>query len=128
MLFEVVSVAGMLSLSTHCSPIRISIANKETMTITVKVKNTTDKPLMASVDFEVPKDLAFDGTGVSNKKNIKIGEIPPGAIKDAPFEVFATHRASQNDYTARIVGYVHYRDYNNVLEKTMLNATVRVLE
>ncbi len=121
-------MAGMISLSTHCSPIRISLANKETMMVTVKVKNTSEKPQMVSVDFEIPKELAFDSTGVSNKRNTKIGEIAPGAIKEASFEVYATHRASQNDYTSRVTGFVHFRDYNNVLEKTMLNATIRVLE
>jgi len=121
-------MAGMLSLSTHCNPIRISIATKETMTVTVKVKNTSDKPQMASVDFEIPKDLSFDSTGVSNKRNAKIGEIAPGQVKEASFEVYATHRASQNDYKARVTGFVHYRDYNNVLEKTMLDTTIRVLE
>ncbi len=121
-------MAGMIALSTHCSPIRISIANKETMTVTVKVKNMSDKPQMVSVDFEIPKDLSFDSTGVSNRKNEKIGEIAPGEVKDASFEVFATHRASENDYTARVTGYVHFRDYNNVLEKTILSATIRVLE
>jgi hypothetical protein len=121
-------VAGMIALSTHCSPIRISLASKETMTVAIRAKNMSEKPVLASVDLELPKDLAFDSTGVHNKRNARLGDIAPGETKEASFEVFATHRASQNDYGALVTGFVHYRDYNNVLEKSTLKATIRVLE
>ncbi|MFH1471071.1 MAG: hypothetical protein ABIF01_04945 [Candidatus Micrarchaeota archaeon] len=121
-------MTGMLSLSTHCNPIRISIAGKETMTVTIKAKNLSDKPQLVSVDFEIPNDLSFDSTGVSNKRNAKVGEIAPGQSKEASFEVFATHRASQNEYKARVTGFAHYRNYESVLEKATLEATIRVLE
>jgi uncharacterized membrane protein len=119
---------AVLSIGTRCNPIRISLSAKDTMTFVVKVKNTSDAPQMASVDFELPKELGFDTTGVSNKKNAKLGEIAPGESKETTFEVYATHRASEKDYTARITAFAHYRDYNNVIEKATLNATIRVLE
>ncbi len=115
-------------LSTHCSPIRMSLAAKETMTVAVRVKNVSEKPQMVSVDFEIPKDLGFDMTGVSQRKNARLGDVAPGETKEAVFEVHATHRATEKDYPARVTGFVHFRDYNNVIDKAILNATIRVLE
>jgi uncharacterized membrane protein len=115
-------------LSTHCNPIRMSVSAKDTMTVTVKVKNVSEKPQMASVDLEIPKELGFDMTGVSQKKNAKLGDIAPGETKEAEFEVHTTHRAMENDYKALIMGYVHYRDYSNVIEKVPHSLTIRVLD
>jgi hypothetical protein len=106
----------------------MSLAAKETMTVTVRVKNVSEKPQMVSVDFEIPKDLGFDMTGVSQKKNARLSDIAPGETKEAAFEIHATHRASEKDYGALATGFVHYRDYNNVIEKVPLRATIRVLE
>jgi hypothetical protein len=117
-----------LAISTHCNPIRISLAAKDKMYITVMVKNSSEKPQLVSVDFEIPSELGFDTMGVANKKNARLGEISPGESKQTEFEVFATHRAQERDYTARITAFSHYRDYNNVLEKTVLATTIRVLE
>jgi uncharacterized membrane protein len=118
----------MLSLSTRCNPIRISLVQKDTMTVTATVKNRSENPQLVSIDFELPGDLGFDEMGVSKSKSARLGEIPPGESAEAIFEVHPTHRARENEYSGRITAFAHYRDYDNVVEKTTLNYTIRVVE
>ena len=98
------------------------------MTVTVTARNNSDKPQLVSVDFELPGDLGFEDIGVSKAKSVRLGEMGPGASGEAVFEVHPTHRARENEYLGKITAFVHYRDYNNVVEKAALNLTIRVIE
>lgn len=119
---------AMLSVSTKCSPIRISLSDKDVMTLTISVKNNSDEPRMASIDLDLPKDLSVDETGLTANKNAKLGEIMPGTSEEVSFDIRATHRASPKDYEALLTIFVHYRNYGSVLEKMRARTAIRVVE
>lgn len=118
----------MLSLSTRCNPIRISLMGKDIIMLTLTVKNISEEPRLVSVDMEVPPELSLDETGILNKKSTRLGELMPGVSGEVRFDIRATHRASPKEYSARMTAFVNYRNYNSVLEKVSTTAAIRVIE
>ncbi|MFH1448726.1 MAG: hypothetical protein ABIG39_07730 [Candidatus Micrarchaeota archaeon] len=121
-------MSGILSLSTHCSPIRISLSGKDIMTLAATIKNASGEPRIVSVDLVLPSELGVDDVGVNTNKNIRLGEIPPGESREASFGIYATHRTNPAEYEAHLTAFAHYRNYDSVLEKVSLKTTIRVVE
>ena len=83
---------GMILLGTKCSPIRISISNKDVMSVYVTVKNSSDSSRLISLEMRLPGELGMDPSGISHSKSARLGEIPPGESKEVRFDVHPTHK------------------------------------
>jgi hypothetical protein len=92
------------ALNTSLTPYRLNANKKESITVTIRVKNLTKDPLLTSVDMEVPTALSFDEMGMVRRKSFRLGSIEPGKEKEF-----------KGEYTVAITATAHFRDYEHVV-------------
>jgi uncharacterized membrane protein len=98
--------------------------------LVVTVENASGNSLLTSLKIILPEGLGFDATGirgVSDKKDVRLGELSPGSSKSTTLRVFVNRKATAGEHDIGISVSGHYRDYEHVQCEEKSNATLRVV-
>jgi uncharacterized membrane protein len=111
-------------ITTEFSPYRLRSNTRSSASLSVRVKNLTNEPVMASIVVEVPDKLSLDETGFTKQKEVRIGMLGANEEKNSNVDVFGNTSTDKGEYTIGVTAFVHYRDYAHVLnaakKRTML--------
>jgi uncharacterized membrane protein len=114
-----------LKLSFH--PLRIAKNRGDSVRLTVKVLNRSSEPLLTSIVVRVPKKLGLDPTCLSDTREIRLGELPPGETRELGIDVFGCTKTDEGSYGVDITAFAHYRNYAYVLNSEKASASLRAV-
>ena len=115
------------SISYWIHPLRMKAHSSDYALLKVIVKNTQQTEALTSVVVLVPKGLGFDGSGLSQKKETRLGSLAPGEEKTIPLKVWANQRSQPGKYTVKMFVLSHYRDYSHTLNQVRHEFSVRLV-
>jgi hypothetical protein len=115
------------SISSSLTPYRLHANRKDSVTMTVRVKNLTRDNLMTSVELEVPGALSFDDIGLVKRKGFRLGSLAPDEEKEFSTNVNGSVKTDKGEYTMSIVATAHYMDYDHVVNKVTTSHAIGVV-
>ena len=116
-------------ISHKFSSLRMKAHKDSKMGMTVKVKNTSGKKHLVSVDVELPKGhkLGLDVTSGQKHHEEKLGEIAAGATKSFSMNIHGGRMTAPGEIPIKITAYAHYLNYNKVLEQESKTIKLRII-
>jgi uncharacterized membrane protein len=115
------------SITYWIHPLRMKAHSCDYAALEVTVKNSQSSEALTSVVVLVPKGLGFDGSGLSQKKEVRLGMLAPGEEKMIPLKLWANQRSQPGKYTVKIFVLSHYRDYSHTLNQVRHTFSVRLV-
>lgn len=115
------------SMKLKFHPYRLNANKMESVLLFVELKNLKEEVLLTSVIIELPKNLGFDQTALSNAREIRIGEMKPGEEKSVKVEVWGNPRTDSGDYSLKVTAICHYRNYGYLLNAEKKEVVLRVV-
>ncbi len=103
------------TVSTELFPYKLKARKSNSAILTVKVKNITKEILLTSVVAEVPSQLGFDEMNLSKQRELRVGELQPGELKEIKIPLYGGMKSDAGEYTLTLTTIAHYRDYGHVL-------------
>lgn len=120
-------VKGVYSLDYNFHPFRMNANKNESIRLNMKIKNESQKELLTSVIVRLPEGLGFDNSGISKAKELRMGELEPGEIRDVKVDIFGNYRTSPGNYNLILECVSNYRTYGYEMEKIKKNVLLRVV-
>ena len=114
-------------LSTVWIPYTLYANRNGSCTLSVKLKNVTEEPLLTSIVVELPQSLGFDKTGMTKQREVRIGEMGAGEEKEVGVEVFGGLKSDSGEYTVMLTAIAHYRDYGHVINAVKKRTSLKVV-
>ena len=114
-------------LTTEFVPYRLKSREKNNCTLNIKVKNLMNEAVLSSVVIELPKQLSFDSMGMSQQKEVKIGNMAPNEEKYNSIEIHGGVGTDKGSYTITLTAFVHYRDYAHIINEMRKRVILEVL-
>jgi uncharacterized membrane protein len=108
-------------------PYRLNANKMESVLMIIELKNLKEEVLLTSVIVQLPKNLGFDQTALSNAREIRLGEIKPGEEKVIKVELWGNPRTDAGDYTIDVTAICHYRNYGYMLNAEKKEITLRAV-
>ena len=100
-------------------PMRVLEKSGSSVDIIFDVYNNTDKEVLLSFDFKLPKKalIGFDPTATKKETTVKLKKIPPFEKTSFYITIYTTSQTPAYDYP--ILYYINYHvdDYSKVLER-----------
>lgn len=115
------------SISYWIHPLRLKAHSSDYASLEVTVKNTQQIEALTSVVVMLPKGLGFEGSGLSQKKEVRMGPMQPGEEKKVPLKLWATQRSQPGVYLVKVFVLSHYRDYSHTLNQIRHEFSVRLV-
>ena len=118
-LFNSVSAESQLpySVSYWIHPLRLKAHSGDYASLEVTVKNTQRIEALTSIVIMIPKGLGFEGSGLSQNKEMRVGPMLPGEEKKVSLKLWATQRSQPGNYPVKIFVLSHYRDYSHTINQ-----------
>ena len=114
-------------LATELVPYKLYAKRKSSSTLKIRLRNLTNEVLLTSVAAELPKPLAFEATGLTKQREVRIGDLAPNEEKEVQFEVFTTPGSDPGDYTLSLTAMAHYRDYGRIINAVRKRVMIGVV-
>jgi uncharacterized membrane protein len=114
-----------MKLSFH--PYRLNANKMESVMLIIELKNLKEEVLLTSVVVQLPKNLGFDQTALSNAREIRLGELRPGEEKVVKVEVWGNPRTDAGEYPVDVTAICHYRNYGYMLNAEKKNVVLRAV-
>lgn len=108
-------------------PYRLNANKMESVMLIIELKNLKEEVLLTSVIVQLPKNLGFDQTALSNAREIRLGEIKSGEEKVVKVEVWGNPRTDPGDYSIDITAVCHYRNYGYLLNAEKKEVVLRAV-
>ena len=108
-------------------PFRLSANRNDSVTMRIQLTNISKEPLLTSVIVKIPKKLGLDQTGLSQVREIRLGELPPGEEKTLTVEIFSSTKTDSAEYPIEVTAISHYRNYAYVLNSERKRGSLRVV-
>ena len=115
------------SLKCELHPYRVEAHKQSAIDLDIQITNEFDRELLSSVTVRVPKPLGFDKTGLSNEREIRLGQLAPGETRRVSTTIWSTQRAAPNEYPIEVFATSHYRDYSYVLNQARKTLSLRAV-
>lgn len=115
------------SMKLKFHPYRLNANKMESVLLFVELKNLKEEVLLTSVIIELPKNLGFDQTALSNAREIRIGEMKSGEEKVVKVEVWGNPRTDPEEYTLKVTAICHYRNYGYLLNAEKKEIVLRAV-
>lgn len=112
---------------TEWFPYKLYANKKSSSSLSVKIKNNSKESQLTSVELELPNKLSFDGMGISRKREIKLGDLPPDSEKEIKFDVINSLDADKGEYSLILTVSSHYRDYDHFLNTVKKTIVIEVV-
>ncbi len=116
----------MLTIKTVLLPFRMSLSNKQPVSLRAEITNNSDITKLISVKFLVSKYLSVEKTGLANSLERKLGEIEANKTKIYYFDIFPKTQTVPHDFPARIIFTEHTEDYNYIEKEYKKEFTIKV--
>ncbi len=114
-----------IRLAVH--PMRLTAYKSSVATFTIDLSNNFTSSQLTSVIIVLPKSLGVDQSALSNSKEIRLGEIAPGGVKNLKVDLWSTQRTKPGDYKLEVYVISHYRNYAYVLNEIKKEFRLRVV-
>ncbi|PIN96129.1 hypothetical protein COX86_03095 [Candidatus Micrarchaeota archaeon CG_4_10_14_0_2_um_filter_60_11] len=108
-------------------PLRLKAHTADYAQVEVHLTNTQPVESLTALVVTVPKGLGFEGSGLSQQREIRLGPLKPGERKTVPLKLWANGRTAPGNYPVRLVAIAHYRDYGHVLNEVGKGFSLRVV-
>jgi uncharacterized membrane protein len=108
-------------------PYRLNANKMESVLLIIDLKNLKEEVLLTSIIVQLPKNLGFDQTALSNVREIRLGEIKPGEEKSVKVEVWGNPRTDAGDYPISVTAICHYRNYGYMLNAEKKEIVLRAV-
>jgi uncharacterized membrane protein len=114
-----------MKLSFH--PYRLAANKMESVLLIIDLKNLKEEVLLTSIVVQLPKNLGFDQTALSNMREIRLGEIKPGEEKVVKVDVWGNPRTDAGEYPIEVNAICHYRNYGYMLNAEKKSIVLRAV-
>ncbi len=114
-------------LSFELVPYKLYAGRKSSATIFLKVKNVSKEELMTSLSVDLPQKLNFENVGLSRVKEIRLGNLKPGEVREEKVNVMNSIDAEKGDYTLTITATAHFSDYDHVMNAIKKRFSISVV-
>lgn len=115
------------SVSTELVPYKLHAKMSSNAMLIVKVRNLTKDVLLTSVVAKVPGKMGFDEMVMQKEKEVRIGEMQPGELKETEVRIYSSVGTEPGDYTLALTTFAHYRDYAHVLNSVRKDVALSVI-
>ncbi len=118
-----------LKLMVSFSPVRLAAMRENRISMLIKLTNLTDQEQMVSVDVLLPKNglVGFEPTCINKHGEKKLGKVAAGETKEITIPIYGTNQTKPATYPFKVVAYVHYLDYDKVLNQVSKMGELRVV-
>ncbi|MDD5337027.1 MAG: hypothetical protein PHS02_00925 [Candidatus ainarchaeum sp.] len=118
-----------ISMSIRFLPVRLAARKDNRIDMIVKISNETGEKQLVSFEALAPRGqmLGFDATVVSKQYEKKLGQIEPGATSEFAVTVYGTTQTRPETYELDVTAYVHFSDYNKVVNYVKRKVALRVV-
>lgn len=108
-------------------PMRLTAYKSSVATLTVDLSNNFTSNQLTSVILILPKSLGIDQSALSSTREVRLGELAPGEVKNLKIDVWSTQRTKPGDYKLEVYVISHYRNYAYVLNEIKKEFRLRVV-
>lgn len=118
-----------LKLMVSFLPVRLTAMKENRINMIVKLTNQTDQEQMVSLDILLPKNglVGFEPTCINKHGEKKLGKLAAGETKEISVPIYATNQTKPATYPFKVVAYIHYLDYEKVLNQVSKMGELRVV-
>ena len=123
---EVPHNASMYNLQCEIHPMKLNAHQIDFVDLEIDITNNIDKELLTSIVISVPKSLGFEGSALSQQREIRLGMLQPHQKHHLKVQVFATQRTEAGRHPIEVYAMSHYRDYTYVINEVRKKIELRV--
>ncbi|VVB66140.1 Uncharacterised protein [Candidatus Gugararchaeum adminiculabundum] len=109
-------------------PFRLAANRKDKTVLTAYVRNISGQTVMSSIVIDLPKQLGFDETGLTHRKEFRIGQFKPDESKNLNVEIWSNTSTNPADYNVTVTTFMHYRDYSHFDNKVTKTEVLRAVK
>ena len=120
---------GPVSLSIRFLPMRLAAKKDNRVDMIVRIANESAEKQLVSFEVLAPRNqmIGFDSTVVNKHYEKKLGYIEPGVSTEFAVTVYGTSQTKEGSCDLDVVAYVHYVDYNKVINYVKRKVALRVV-
>ncbi len=118
--------AFLYDLQCEVHPFRLKAHKNDGIDLEIDLTNTSGEPLLTSVIITVPRPLGMDPTGLSQQKEVRLGNLGPNERKQFRVGVFSNQKSAPGTYAVRVHATAHFHDYGHILNQVRKTLDVRV--
>lgn len=115
------------SITTEFVPYKLRANSRGSSQLTINLRNMTQEPVVSSVVVQVPERISLDTTGLSREREVRLGTLGPNESKEARVDLYSGSGTDKGEYTVTITAFVHYRNYEYVLNGMKKRAMIEVV-
>lgn len=125
---SVMEIERPLTLLISFLPLRLSAKTDSVISMIVKITNKTEDRQIISFEVLAPKDnlIGFDKLAINKHYEKKLGHIEPGATVEFSVPIYGTAQTKEGNYSLDVAAYIHYLDYDRVVNYVKRKISVRV--
>lgn len=118
-----------ISLSIRFLPLRLVARRDNKIDMIIRITNETNEKQIVSFEALAPKSemLGFDSTAINKHYEKKLGYLEPGANTEFVATIYGTNQTKPNNYEINVTAYVHYLNYNKVINYVKRKVVLRVV-
>ena len=113
-----------LDCSVH--PLRLPANKADFVELQIDLQAHSSDSNPVSLTIDLPKALGIDQSALSQRKEVRLGQLRPGHTQTLCVNVYGTQRTQPGSYNLRVTAATHYHDYSHVLNEVSKTITLRV--
>ncbi|MFH0836376.1 MAG: hypothetical protein V1834_04410 [Candidatus Micrarchaeota archaeon] len=106
-------------------PLRLPANKADFVELEIVLESQSNDSQLASLLIDLPKSLGFDQSALSQRKEIRFGELMPGQKKKLTLNIYGTQRTQPGSYNIYLTASSHYRTYEHVLAEVRKTIVLR---
>ena len=115
------------TLTTAFRPMRLRAMAQNSCDLVLNIKNADSNSHICSIVVEVANSLGFDSMGLHKKKELRLGNLEAGKVREITVPIMANNQTPAGNYRVFVTAYSHYRDYSHVLNSVRKSVELRVV-
>jgi len=117
----------MVELKTEMTPLRLVLGKSKSVELMVQIKNDSEKKRFVSCDIVLNNELSFEKQGMSNARNIRLGEMLPGEKNLKYFQIYPRVNIEKGEQPIFVSVIEHFENnYDYILSKKTKQLTLVV--
>jgi hypothetical protein len=122
-------VQSPISLSVRFLPLRLAAKKDNRIDMIVRITNESAEKQLISFEASVPRAemMGFDSMVIAKHYEKKLGYLEPNASAEFAATVYGTTQTRPGNYPIDVAAYVHFGDYNKVMNFIKRRVSLRVV-
>lgn len=118
-----------ISMSIRFLPLRLAAKKDNRIDMIVKITNESAEKQLLSFEASLPQKemLGFESTVIHKQAEKKLGMIEAKASTEFSVPIYGTTQTKAGSYTVNVTAYMHYVDYNKVINYVKRPVSLRVV-